>query len=449
MSDISLPQAPPVHRPRRRLVFRIILWILVLAIVGIAWIALLASVAPSRLDLSGGRAILMLCAPPVLLALLGWTSLQFLSAPKSVPSLPASMPASVPSPEVAPALPVPLVPLLRLRIGAWSALTPYGAVTETAEGSKARKQVFKPDKAILHPSGYPAHAGIVDTLDLAATGHAADTRLRIPRVMTLLAAILDDLHAQQGSLVRRVDGPVSVYWLAPDAISGGEVQGAVFARAWQHSAWRDMPYVLQTMAAGETNLYTVLSALQNGIGQPAFACAIIVGADSLLDPEELAPALALGQVFSSSAPQGYIPAEGAGGIVLWNPDRAPEQVWANAAILGPVSIMQGAATHAAVRSVMSAAITASGMDAADIAHVVSDADHRQQASMAVVAAMLQVLAGLDPLEQRLSPMESAGSFGIAADLVHLALAVELASEKPALALGSTGGQCAGVVVMPA
>ncbi|WP_139842446.1 hypothetical protein [Janthinobacterium sp. GW458P] len=446
MSDISLPQAPPVHRPRRRLVFRIVLWILVLAIVGIAWIVLLASVAPSRLDLSGGGAILMLCAPPVLLAFLGWTGLQFLAAPKSVPSLPASMSGSVPSPEVAPALPVPLV---RLRIGAWSALTPHGAVTETAEGSKARKQVFKPDKAILHPSGYPAHAGIVDPLDLAATGHAAGTRLRAPRVMAMLAAILDDLHAQQGSLVRREDGPVSVYWLAPDAISGDEAQGAVFARAWQQSAWRDIAYVLQAMRAGEAHLFSVLSSLQSGIGQPGVACTIIVGADSLLDPEELAPALALGQVFSNSAPQGYIPAEGAGGIVLWNPDRAPEQVWANAAILGPVSIMQGAATHAAVRSVMSAAITASGMDAADIAHVVSDADHRPHASMAVVAAMQQVLAGLDPLEQRLSPMESAGSFGIAADLVHLALAVELASEKPALALGTTGGQCAGVVVMPA
>lgn len=445
MSDISLPQAPPVHRPRRRLVFRIVVWILVLAIVGLAWIVLLASVAPSRLDLSGGGAILMLCAPPVLLALLGWISLQFLSAPKSVPFLPEIAPAAMPVPEVAPVLSVPLV---RLRIGAWSALTPHGAVTETAEGSKARKQVFKPDKAILHPSGYPAHAGIVDPLDLAATGHAAGTRLRAPRVMAMLAAILDDLHAQQGSLVRREDGPVSVYWLAPDAISGDAAQGAIFARAWQHSAWRDMPYVLQAMAGGEAQLFTVLSALQNGIGQPDFACAIIVGADSLLDTEELAPALALGQVFSSSAPQGFIPAEGAGGIVLWNPDKAPEQMWANAAILGPVSIMPGAATHAAVRSVMSAAITASGMDAADIAHVVSDADHRPQASMAVVAAMLEVLAGLDPLEQRLSPMESAGSFGIAADLIDLALAVELASEKPALALGTTGGQCAGVVVMP-
>lgn len=69
--------------------------------------------------------------------------------------------------------------------------------------------------------------------------------------------------------------------------------------------------------------------------------------------------------------------------------------------------------------------------------------------MAVVGAMMQVLAGLDPLGQRISPMEYAGAFGAASDLVHLALAVELASEKAALALSSTGGQSAGVVVMPA
>jgi hypothetical protein len=99
--------------------------------------------------------------------------------------------------------------------------------------------------------------------------------------------------------------------------------------------------------------------------------------------------------------------------------------------------------------VMSAAHMASGMDATDVARIVSDADHRPQASMAVVAAMQEVLAGLDPLEQRLSPMESAGSFGIAAALVHLVLAVELANEQPALALCAHGARCSGVVVMPA
>ena len=450
MTDIPLqqtPSAPPLQRSRRRLAFRILLSIVALTIIGLGWIALLASVAPSRLDFSGAGAILMVCAPPVLLAVLGWTGLQFVSKSTSASSPPDSASLSSPAPEAAAA---PAVPLVRLRIGAWSALTPHGAVVETVDASQARKQVFKPDKTILHPSGYPAHAASIDRLVPDAPGNIAGTRLRAPRVTAMLIAILDDLHAQQGALVRSVAGPVGVYWLAPEALSsGGEVHAAFFALAWRQSAWRDMPYALQATAAAGSDLYSVLSAMQRGVVQPAVACTIMVGADSLLDPEELAPALALGQVFSSDAPQGFIPAEGAGGMLLWHPGLAPEQLWANAPVLGAVGLVPGLATHATVHSVMSAAILESGRDAAEIAHVVSDGDHRAQASMAVVAAMLQLLPALDPLQQRLSPMESAGSFGTAADLVHLVLAVELANEQPALALCANGAQCAGVVVMPA
>lgn len=449
MTEIPLqqtPSAPPLQRSRRRLAFKILLWLVALTIIGLAWIVLLASVAPSRLDFSGAGAILMACAPPVLLAVLGWTGLQFLSKPTSVPSLPDSASICAPDPEVAPA---PAVPLVRLRIGAWSALTPYGALVETVDGSQARKQVFKPDKSILHPSGYPAHAASIDRLLPAAPGNAAGLRLRAPRVAAMLTAVLDDLHAQQGTLVRSVDGPVSVYWLAPESLSsGGEAQAAFFALVWRQSAWRDTPHALQATAAAGSGLYGVLSAMQRETAQPA-ACTIIVGADSLLDPDELAPALALGQVFSSDAPQGFIPAEGAGGMLLWHPDLAPEQLWANAPVLGPVGVAPGLATHATLHSVMSAAILESGRDAAEVAHVVSDGDHRPQPGMAVVAAMLQLLPALDPLQQRLSPMESAGSFGIAADLVHLALAVELAGEKPVLAVSASGVRCAGVVVLPA
>lgn len=439
------PSAPPLQRSRRRLALRILLWLVALTIIGLGWIVLLASVAPSRLDFSGAGAILMVCAPPGLLAVLGWTGLQFLSRPTSVPSLPDSASICAPAPEAT----TPAVPLVRLRIGAWSALTPHGAVVETVDASQARKQVFKPDKSILHPSGYPAHAASIDRLLPAAPGNAAGTRLRAPRVTAMLIAVLDDLHAQQGQLTGSVDGPVSVYWLAPEALSsGGEAQAALFALAWRQSAWRDTPHALQATAAAGSGLYGVLSAMQRETAQPA-ACTIIVGADSLLDPDELAPALALGQVFSSAAPQGFIPAEGAGGMLLWHPVLAPEQLWANAPVLGAVGLVPGLATHATVHSVMSAAILESGRDAAEIAHVVSDGDHRPQPGMAVVAAMLQLLPALDPLAQRLSPMESAGSFGIAADLVHLALAAELASEQPALALSANDTQCAAVLVMPA
>lgn len=450
MTDIPLqqtPPSPPLQRSRRPLAFRILLWMVALIIIGLAWIVLLASVAPSRLEFSGTGAILMVGAPPVLLGLLGWTSLQFLSKPNSMPSVPDSASIVAPAPEASPA---PAVPQVRLRIGAWSALTPHGAVVETVDGSQARKQVFKPDRAILHPSGYPAHAASIAKLLPAAPGNAAGTRLRAPRVTAMLIAVLDDLHAQQGALVRSVAGPVGVYWLGPAALSsGGEVHAAFFARAWRQSGWRDMPYALQATAAAGSDLYSVLSAMQTGAAQPAVACTIMVGADSLLDPEELAPALALGQVFSSDAPQGFIPAEGAGGLLLWHPGLAPEQLWANAPVLGPVGVAPGHATHATVHGAMSAAILASGKDAAEIAHVVSDGDHRPQPGMAVVTAMLQLLPALDPLAQRLSPMESAGSFGTAADLVHLVLAVELASEQPALALRASGAQCAGVVVVPA
>lgn len=448
MADIRLPPVPPVSfasGSSRAPAFKIVVSLLAFAILGAAWIMLLASVAPARLDFSSAGALLMVCAPPVLLALLGWTGVHFFSAPKPPLSIPADAAASAPVATTAPAMPV-----ARFRIGAWSALTPQGNVIETVEGTKARNTVFKPDKHILHPSGYPAHAAIIDTLALEALGHAAGTRLRTARVMTLLAAILDDLHAQQGALIHSIEGPIKVYWLLPDALmAADDAHGAIFAGAWKHSAWRDSAHVLHAVPGGEASLFTVLSGLQQGIDQSAIACTVIVGADSLLDPQQLEAALALGQVFSNSAPQGFIPSEGAGGVVLFNPVRTPEHLWAGAAVLGPISAMQGDATDALLRSVMSAALTASGKDAVDIANVVSDTDHRSQPNMVVVGAMMQVLARLDPLEQRISPMEYAGAFGAASDLVHLALAAELASEKPALAVSFSGGQYASVVVMPA
>jgi hypothetical protein len=81
--------------------------------------------------------------------------------------------------------------------------------------------------------------------------------------------------------------------------------------------------------------------------------------------------------------------------------------------------------------------------------VVSDSDHRSRGIMEIIGAMTHVLGALDPLEQRISPMEYAGAFGAASDLVHLALAVELAGDKSVLTIGTSGGQYASVVVIPA
>ena len=441
-TDTSLQPVAPVSSSGPKLAVKIFLWVLALIVLGVAWFALLANVAPARLNFSSGGAILMASAPPMLLMLLCWTGVQRFSAPHTKPqALQVPDAAALPS--------KPPMSTARFRIGAWSALTPFGNVTETAQGTKSRTKVVKPDKSILLPSGYPAHAGIIDIVNLEAMGHAPGTRLRAPRVMAMLAAILDDLHAQQATLTQSTEGPANVYWLVPQALmTGGDTQNALFDYAWKHSAWRDDAYLLHTIPDGDANVFTVLSVLQNGIDQSPVPYTILIAADSLLDREELARALALGQVFSHTAPLGFIPSEGAGGVVLFNPGSTSDDQWANAAIMGPVKAAGRDTHYDGLPGVMSAALTACGARAVDIGIVVSDSDHRSPGSVAAIGAMTQVLSELDPLEHRISPMEYAGAFGAASDLVHLALAVELAGEKPVLALSTSGGRCASVVISP-
>lgn len=443
MTESTLPQAAPRSNSGRKLAFQIFLWILALAVLSAAWLILLASVAPARLAFASTGAILMACTPPVLLTFLGWTGMNLVSIRRTLPI----------APQVSDAPAAPLMSQLqvaRFRIGAWSALTPHGNAIETVAGTRARTKVFKPDKAILLPSGYPAHAGMIDVLNLEALGHAAGTRSRAARVMAMLCAILDDLHSQQATLTVSIDGPANVYWLLPHGfMSGDDAQGELFAGAWKRSAWREGAYLLHMVPAGDASVFTVLSGLQNGIDQSAIPYTIIVAADSLLDREELAPALALGQVFSHTAPQGFIPSEGAGGVLLFNPHQALDDLWSNAAIMGPVMAAGRDIKHERLRGVMAGALTAAGKGASDIGVVVSDSDHRARGSKEVIGAMMHLFSELDPMEERISPMEYAGAFGAASDLVHLALAVELAGEKSVLLLSTSGGQRASVVVMPA
>lgn len=443
IADTPSQQAAPGPDSRSRLAFKIIVWMLALFMFGVAWFLLLARVAPARLDFSSAGAAVFASAPPLLLTLLSWIGVQRFAT--------ASPPAAAPAPAAAPsAPPEPPVPLARFRIGGWSVLTPHGSVIETLEGTKGRSKMFKPDKEILHPSGFPAHAAMISGLKLESLGHPADSRKWAPRVMALLCAVLDELHAQQGSLVEPLPGPANVYWMVPPALqSHGHDGAAIFAAAWKHSAWGDKAYLLHMATAGAASLFNVLSVLQEGIDRSSIPYSILVAADSMLDREELEPAMARGQVFSHTSPQGFIPSEAAGGVLLYNPGKCRDELWATAAIVEPVKSAVREDGGRGLSGVMSAALIASGQGAAEVSFLVSDCDHRTQGSMEVVGAMGQVLATLDPLEHRISPMEYAGAFGAAAALVNLALAAELAAEKPVVAVGTEWGQLAAVVVRPA
>lgn len=428
-------------------------WGLFLLVFAIAWYILLSAVAPSRVDFSrGGAAIAVAFAPPILLTLLCWTGVQHLAAP---PVVPARAPAAGSSP----ALPVgPSLPVARFRIGAWSVLTPHGGAADTVACTTSRTAAFKPDKAIVLENGNLAHASIIDDLKLDKSGFPATTRVRLPRIATMLTAILDDLNAQQTRLTDMVEGAVNIYWLLPATIVLEANAGpGLFDAAWKRSAWSEEHYVLHIVPVGPGGGYTVLSVLQEGIDSSVIPYTLVIGADSLLDAVELAPALALEQVFSDAAPRGFIPSEGAAGLLLFNPEKSPEEIWMHAATLAPVArrvleeVGSPKQTVEDLEAVFSASIVAAAKSADAVEFVVSDADHRPEGVMQITNTMTQLVAHLDPLEQRLSPMEFAGAFGAASDLIHLALAVAVASTEKKLVCSvcNAGIHLASVLIVPA
>ncbi len=449
MTDIT-PSMTALATAPRRLAFSIMGWLMFLLVSGIAWYFLLSIVAPARVDFDGERGtILGTFVPPLLLTLICWTGLRNLTQPAPVLAAAVTVPSPgrATSPEEAP------LPRSRFRIGAWSVITPQGDAAETAELTKAREKAFRPDKAIMLENGNPAHAGMVAKLKLDRSGYPANTRLRAPRVTAMLTGVLDGIHSRQMSLPELIEGPANVYWIVPQALLAEDKSHAgIFAAAWRHSTWRDTAYLLHMVPSVPAAGYAIVSALQNGIDNSLIPYTLVVAADSQLNSKELD----LAELFSTTAPLGYIPSEGAAGFLLFNPEKSSPDMWANAATLGPVKTMQLPAEQAAkgaanaLSAMMASSILAGAMPVTDVKLVISDTDHRVQGTMAVIGALAQTMEHLDPLEDRLSPMEYAGSFGAATDVIHLALAMEMAADSEVVcAVCNAGSQIASVLVLPA
>jgi hypothetical protein len=448
VTDTTLADpAPPSVLLRSAL--KILAWLLFLTVVGIGWYSLLSTVAPAKVDFSrGGAEIAVAFTPPFLLVLLCWAGVRrFASSP---------VVAAAPSVAGAPAHAVHVrLPTARFRIGAWSVLTPHGNVVKTVALIKTRKAAFRPDKAILLADGNPAHASMVGELKLERAGYQANTRLRLPRVATMLTSILDDLYSQQTRLTAAIEGAVNIYWLIPDPpLVEGTSYEDLFTAAWKRSAWRNEAHLLHILPGKKSSAYSVLSVLQNGIDESAIPYSMLITADSMLDAKELAPIIE--HVFSDRSVNGFIPSEGAAGFLLFNPEWSPQDMWMHAATLAPVNMVQldekrqRKETLQALCSVMDASILAAGKGAGDVSIVVSDADHRGEEVVRITAAMTQVVAQLDPLEHRLSPMEYIGSFGAATDLIHLALAMEVASAESQVVCSvcSADSHVASVLIVP-
>jgi hypothetical protein len=428
---------------------RALAWLFAFSIFCAAWFYLLALVPPSRANFSNGMGrMLAAFAPPLLVTVIAWVAIRRFSTPTSEAALPStiSLPTS----------PVEAVPPECFRVGAWSVVSPFGTASETVDGAKARKKLFQPDQAIRRPDNQPVHAASVKKLPLERFGFRSDIRGRAPRVQTMLTMILDDLFNQQPDPNMCRDHPSTVYWLRPESLTASGQSDVLFEAAWKRSAWRDAKLDLRVVAANDGTAYGVLSALQNNMDQSIAPYLMMLAADSLLDSRELEAALALDQVFSDRAPNGFIPSEGAGGILLLNPKNCPGKYWSHAATLGPViSTLRQDSGGAkpdlmSLRTSVESAIAAMGCSVNEIAMIFSDSDHRVKGNLEVITMMTQILPHLDPLEHRISPMEYAGFFGAATDLIHLALAMEnsASDEHAACALTMTQHHTCAVLIRP-
>lgn len=432
-------------------------WLLTFLLLALFWVMLLRFMSLDGVFSSLGKAglgdtqaiMVITLLPPLATAFLCWTGLRALRSGDPAPATADAKlaPVAVPAPAVDPSEP--------LSIAAWSAITPLGDAGATLSRCLAGEKAFKPDSAIRNEEGHPVHAATIQDLPLEALGFPLATRSRGERVPAMLVTVLDSLFNQQEKLARS-SVSTKVYLLQPEALPS-EVTLQGFAMAWAHSSWRHSKYELHLLPAATSDAYVTVNSLAPHLVAGRGQHALLLAADSLVDPDELRVPVALQEVFSNSVPEGFVPAEGGAGLMLVGGAYAREWNLVGTCSIGAAQAQQRAADRGAAGKAncstlpdsMTAAMVAARAPAGEIGMVVSDTDHRLSGSVEVIRAMEQVLPELDVLSRRLAPMALAGSFGAASDLIHLALAAEAASAngQPSLAVNVSHVRKTGAVVI--
>ena len=447
MAEIISPP-PPVPGFKLR---QVLGWAAAFILLTAAWLLLLAVTQPIRPNFNGVAAVLTTLAPPPLMTLLAWI---FMRAPQ-----PSGLAANVlnDSAQAATGSPgAPIYSALRFRIAAHSALTPFGNAFETIEGTQGKKKVFQVDQTLRIPGGFPVHAAMVANMPLEQVGYPSGTRSMPARIAAMLAYLLNELHQQQDHIASVTDMPCVVWLLTPPLLEYADTQKA-FIAAWSNSPWREMQYELHLLPGEPGAGYALIEALQRDIEQSRAPLALLLAADSMLERERLTPLIELEQVFSDAAANGFIPGEGGAGLLLLHPEHSPVHMLHDACRLGPAVRIAGApqknrrdAELASLPTALSAAMVAQGADASSIGAVVSAADHRVAGMVAATAAMTRHVPELNPLDDRISPMQYCGWFGSATDLVHLALGAELATLQTmtVAVLSSSADKADALLILP-
>lgn len=417
-------------------VIRGVTWLVTFLLLTFFWILLLPLISLDNLfhrfgniGMTGSQNVLAITLlPPLMLTLLGWIGLRVFnpSAASAATTTPANA-APAQTSQFAVTSPAKM-----LRIAAWGVVTPLGNAGATIARSQAQEKIFRPDKNIRNTEGHPVHTAAVEGMPLAVLNYPGETRSRSMRISAMLISVLNTLHDQQKELARSAATPATVYWLIPATMPLDNETRLCFSIAWAHSFWGNVDYSLHLLSAATESAYGVVNNLRELTNQNKMPYVLLLAADSLLDPDELVLPLNQGQVFSGTLPDGFVPAEGAAGLMLVDSAFAASAHFTGLCTLGPAHREQrasdrgvkGKVDSSTLTACITGAMTVAGTSADEIGTVIGDTDHRFPRSAEVTQAMEQTLPGLDPLSDRINPMAFAGYFGAASDLIHMALAAE-------------------------
>ena len=442
-------------------VIRGVTWLVVFLLLTFFWILLLPQIPLDNLfhrfgniGMTGSQSVLAITLlPSLMLTLLGWIGLRIFNPP-AAPATTQANAAPVQTSQVA-----VISPAKALRIAAWGVVTPLGDAGATIARSQAQDKIFRPDKNIRNTEGHPVHTAAVEEMPLALLNYPDDTRSRAMRISAMLVSVLNTLHNQREELARSGGTPATVYWLVPATMPLDNETRLCFSIAWAHSSWGNIDYSLHLLSDATESAYSVVNNLRELADQSTMPYVLLLAADSLLDPDELVSSLNQGKVFSSKLPDGFIPAEGAAGLILMAPAFAASAHFAGLCTVSPAHREQRTSDRGAKRKVDSSTLTAcitgamtvAGTSADEIGTVIGDTDHRFPRSAEVTQAMEQTLPALDPLSDRINPMVFAGYFGTASDLIHMALAAEAvaATEQAALVVSvASARQTTAMMILP-
>lgn len=437
---------------------RSVTWLAAFLLLTVVWI-LLVRLLPldglfhylGNIGMTGTQSIMTITLlPPLVTSLLSWIGVKALTLPAVTPNTTLVQP---------PLQAIVAPPTAMLRIAAWSALTPFGDVGATMAGGQEQEKIFRPDSAIRNTEGHPVHAATIDELPLELLNYPLETRSRAMRVSAMLVTVLNALFEQQDGLAQSTTPPAPIYWLVPEALPLDNETRLCFSMAWTHSYWCDVSYDLHLLSAVTESAYGTVNALQKHMSRSKLPYVLLLAADSLVNPDELESLLALGHVFSNEAMDGFVPAEGAAGLILVDASFAVDSQLSRLCTLGPAQRelrtsdrnLKGKVNAGTLTTCIDDAITAAKATIDNIGSVISDTDHRFPRNAEVTQAMEKTLPGLDPLSDRITPMAFAGYFGAASDLIHMALAAEMATETEQAALVvsvADARQTAAMMILP-